>query len=325
MIKKYKKIILSSLILLFLILGINVLAQGGFQQELINNIASTTEIVGQGPGYNTNAQGEDFFGGILIKIFGYGISFLGVFFMLLIVYSGFQWMFSSGNEEKVTQAKTRITQAVTGLVIVLGAFIISYAIFSFLTTEYLETPSSGIQAPDGYQEQIACSNSNSDTPPECADRGTRIYCSSSGNCVECLDDARCAEAPFEPLGLTSCDPTWNVCTFDLDHTCAEITNAGLCISNESCNWALTPSNPTWETGVCVNSNEYNCTTGQCPQDRPYCINNNKPEGEYSCHECSPGIDASCGLLKNCTQPFLEGGEGINEDDYHLYICTIFGF
>ena len=329
-----KKIFISLLLFLLLFTSFRVLAQtqpatptatpnGAFNQELTNQILNITKVVSDEPGYITNTSDERFFGDILIKIFVLGFSFLGVFFMLIIIYSGFQWMFSSGNEEKITTARKRITGAVTGLALILCAFIIAYAIFSFLTTEYLQIPPDGLEAPQGYGEVIACTGEDGSTPPECADRGTRIFCV-QGNCVECVNDNNCQVEPFNQLGLTHCNETWHVCTLPEDTACSSINNAGLCIARSDCRWQLDSSHQTWELGSCVIATSYSCSS-QCPQAQPYCLNNNQPNDAYSCQECHPNIDESCGFLRNCTQPFTEGGEGVSEDDYYLYICTIFGF
>jgi len=63
-------------------------------------------------------------------IVGAALSFLGVVFFILIIYGGYMWMFSMGNEQTSTKAKDIIIAAVIGLVIVLMAYAI---------TEYLGT------------------------------------------------------------------------------------------------------------------------------------------------------------------------------------------
>ena len=53
---------------------------------------------------------------------------LGIIFLILIIYSGFQWMTSGGNDDKVKDAKTRMKNATIGLVVVL----MSYSIMTFV-------------------------------------------------------------------------------------------------------------------------------------------------------------------------------------------------
>jgi hypothetical protein len=67
--------------------------------------------------------------GAVISIF---LSFLGIIFLILIIYGGFVWMTSGGNEIKVIKAKKVITNAVIGLIIVLSAYSITSFVFHSL-------------------------------------------------------------------------------------------------------------------------------------------------------------------------------------------------
>jgi len=60
------------------------------------------------------------------------LSLLGVVFVCLIVYGGFIWMIAGGDEQKVTKAKDIIRESLIGLVIVLGAYAISYFVIGAL-------------------------------------------------------------------------------------------------------------------------------------------------------------------------------------------------
>lgn len=62
------------------------------------------------------------------KVIGAGLSFLGIAFMVLIIYGGFMWMFARGNDQAVGKAKEIITAAFIGLVIVLSAYAITTTI-----------------------------------------------------------------------------------------------------------------------------------------------------------------------------------------------------
>lgn len=53
------------------------------------------------------------------------LSFLGVVFVILIIYSGLRWMTSAGNEEQIAKSKRTMVAAIIGLAIVLGAYIIT--------------------------------------------------------------------------------------------------------------------------------------------------------------------------------------------------------
>ena len=61
------------------------------------------------------------------------LGFLGIVAILLMLYGGFLWFTSAGNEEKVSQAKKVISAAIIGLVIIF----ISYAIAQFVINQLL--------------------------------------------------------------------------------------------------------------------------------------------------------------------------------------------
>ena len=68
--------------------------------------------------------------GRIIQVF---LGILGVIALVLIIYAGWLWMTAGGDEEKVTQAKKIMTQAVIGLAIILCSFAITTWIVSQLT------------------------------------------------------------------------------------------------------------------------------------------------------------------------------------------------
>ncbi len=76
----------------------------------------------------------------LIKvILQYILGFLGVLFLVLLLWAGYEWMFSGGNEERVTKAKKRVQNAVNGLIIVLAAYILTNFIFDALMKSTIAT------------------------------------------------------------------------------------------------------------------------------------------------------------------------------------------
>jgi len=68
---------------------------------------------------------------LAVKV-GMGISALlglvGTIFLVLVIYGGLTWMLARGNEDKITKAKTVITNASVGLGITLAAYIITRTI-----------------------------------------------------------------------------------------------------------------------------------------------------------------------------------------------------
>lgn len=66
---------------------------------------------------------------VLAKLINIFLGFLGIIFLILIIYGGFLWMTASGNEENVKKARSLLVAGVIGLIIVLS----SYAIAKLIT------------------------------------------------------------------------------------------------------------------------------------------------------------------------------------------------
>jgi hypothetical protein len=72
------------------------------------------------------------------KIIGAGLTFIGVIFLVLMVYGGFLWMTAQGNETQVEKAKNLITAAIIGLIIVFSAYAISVFVITKMGGAALE-------------------------------------------------------------------------------------------------------------------------------------------------------------------------------------------
>ena len=70
-------------------------------------------------------------GDILSAVFGV----LGVLFLVLTVYAGILWMTATGDPKQVTKAKDILIQSVTGLVICLLAYSITFFVIEALTNQ----------------------------------------------------------------------------------------------------------------------------------------------------------------------------------------------
>jgi len=82
--------------------------------------------------YGDSDVSETTFATAIAEIIKIVLSFLGVIFIVLIVYAGFLWMTSAGNEEKVKKAKDIMVAAVIGVAIVLLAYAITYFVIDKL-------------------------------------------------------------------------------------------------------------------------------------------------------------------------------------------------
>ncbi len=60
------------------------------------------------------------------------LSFVGVIFVILIIYAGIIWMTASGNDEKVNNAKKIMIDSIIGLIIVVAAYPITYFVLEFI-------------------------------------------------------------------------------------------------------------------------------------------------------------------------------------------------
>lgn len=71
------------------------------------------------------------------EIVGLVLSFVGVLFLILIIYAGITWMTAQGNEQKVTKAKDLLINAIVGLIIVFAAYAITAFVGDFVTEKML--------------------------------------------------------------------------------------------------------------------------------------------------------------------------------------------
>lgn len=61
------------------------------------------------------------------------LGLLGAIFLIIMVIAGYNWMMSSGNEQRVEKAQNMIKRAIIGLVITLS----SWAIWTFIFTNFI--------------------------------------------------------------------------------------------------------------------------------------------------------------------------------------------
>ena len=68
----------------------------------------------------------------IFTIIKYFLGFLAIIFIALIIYGGFYWMTSLGNEQRVAWAKKILFNAVIGLLIVMISYALTLFIFRVL-------------------------------------------------------------------------------------------------------------------------------------------------------------------------------------------------
>ena len=102
-------------------------------------MAISTNLTGAANDVNTIAANAGLTNaGSLPQIVGNAISvvlgLLGIVFVVLVVYAGFLYLTSNGEETNVKKAKKLLTQAVIGLIIIVSAYAISGYVIAALAT-----------------------------------------------------------------------------------------------------------------------------------------------------------------------------------------------
>jgi hypothetical protein len=81
-----------------------------------------------GTGLSTSCTGAECLVTIVGNVISLVLGFLGIVLLIMLLYAGFLWMTSGGDTKGVQAAKTMITNAVAGIIIVA----VSYAITAFV-------------------------------------------------------------------------------------------------------------------------------------------------------------------------------------------------
>lgn len=118
----YFKYLLFILIILFL--GNFVFASETLKEQFnagLGNTAIQTGHVGSDGAQKGVFEGKTFAEGIG-SIVSVALGFVGVMFMVLLIYGGFVWMTARGNEQEAEKAKKIITNSIIGLIIVFSAY-----------------------------------------------------------------------------------------------------------------------------------------------------------------------------------------------------------
>lgn len=122
--------------LIVLISGLTIVQAGdlNLQDAFKIDKGPLKDVVG-GAGYNPENKDINVVIGQIITI---ALSFLGVVFLLLMIYGGYLWMTAHGNEEQVKKARNIIVAAAIGAVIVISAYAISYYVIYRLSESVLK-------------------------------------------------------------------------------------------------------------------------------------------------------------------------------------------
>jgi hypothetical protein len=80
---------------------------------------------------------------IVTRIINIALGFLGLIVVSIFIYAGFLWMTSGGSEEKISEAKRMLKNAIIGIIITLSAWGIAYFVLSKLIGVTGGTPPGG--------------------------------------------------------------------------------------------------------------------------------------------------------------------------------------
>ncbi|MFA6106082.1 MAG: hypothetical protein WC745_00170 [Patescibacteria group bacterium] len=93
-------------------------------QALNDAFDKNLKTFNQGAGYKEDSEPDAIYKyiGQIVQLMLYA---LGIIFLCLIIYGGFEWMQSMGNEERVKKAQSILRNATIGLLIVVAAYALS--------------------------------------------------------------------------------------------------------------------------------------------------------------------------------------------------------
>lgn len=126
----------SIFLLVFFIAGLEVRAE---DYTNTNYGLNTTLNTDSGKLKNTLQTGKEDLSTQIGTIIGAVLAFVGVIFLILMIYGGFLWMTAGGNEEEVKKAQSLIIAAVVGIIIISSAYLITKFIGETLIPSQTQT------------------------------------------------------------------------------------------------------------------------------------------------------------------------------------------
>lgn len=76
-------------------------------------------------GFAASQANKDSVAKTLGRMASVAISFTATIFLIIAIYSGVQWMTGGGSKDRIAEAKTRLTRAIAGFILVSLAYIIT--------------------------------------------------------------------------------------------------------------------------------------------------------------------------------------------------------
>jgi cbb3-type cytochrome oxidase subunit 3 len=130
------KKILSILVALFISAFLS--ASPALADTTLDGLNNTARQVGAFNSTMDQARSDSFIQTRVGTLIGTALSFVGVIFLILIIYAGILWMTASGNDQQVTKAKNMLINSIIGIIIVFAAYAITNFIGDFVSNQMLK-------------------------------------------------------------------------------------------------------------------------------------------------------------------------------------------
>ncbi len=140
--KKYIKTILLVSIVVFgqmfsiLALSPQASAASSLWDKQLGLGGDESGVIGK-DGFSKGATQTDDIRTVIGRIIRAVLGFLGIIFIILMLRAGFKWMNSQGDESKISEAKSTITAAVVGILIVMASYALTVMVLNYV---YNATP-----------------------------------------------------------------------------------------------------------------------------------------------------------------------------------------
>ncbi|OGY47378.1 MAG: hypothetical protein A2663_01590 [Candidatus Buchananbacteria bacterium RIFCSPHIGHO2_01_FULL_46_12] len=118
--------VMLSLCSLALVPALTTAAAGSISEDIKNQLEPVQTV------YGGDEPSDTQFAETIAEIIGIVLGFLGIIFLVLLIYAGFLWMTAAGSEEKVKKAKDIMIAAIIGVTIILTAYAITWFVFNNL-------------------------------------------------------------------------------------------------------------------------------------------------------------------------------------------------
>lgn len=136
MLKKITSFIILLFISLMIVNPVKVMAAKDLSDAFgKSSTDSLLGLTGKKAGFDTSQRTID---PTIANLISVALSFLGVIFIILMVYGGYIWMTAAGNGDQVTKARNLIVAAIIGLLIVVAAYAFTYFIFDRVANNLIE-------------------------------------------------------------------------------------------------------------------------------------------------------------------------------------------